>query len=47
MTWARSLASDIATALPATKTEIDNLRSIVTRSLSNVAAVLSVQGHNL
>ena len=39
MTWAKLLASNIVTALPATKAEIDNLRSIVTRSLSDVGAV--------
>jgi hypothetical protein len=38
MTWAKLLASHIVTALPATKAEIDNLRSIVKRSLSDVAA---------
>ena len=39
MTWAKLLASNIVTALPATKAEIDNLRSIVTRSLGDVAVV--------
>jgi hypothetical protein len=39
MTWAKLLASNIVTAIPATKAEIDNLRSIVTRSLSDVAVV--------
>lgn len=38
MTWATLLASGIVTAIPPTKAEIDNLRSIVTRSLTDVAA---------
>jgi len=39
MSWAKLLASNIVAALPATKAEIDNLRTIVTRSLSDVAVV--------
>ena len=38
MTWAKLLANNTVTKFPATKSEIDNLRSIVTRSLSDVAA---------
>lgn len=38
MTWAKLLANNTVTKLPAKKSEIDNLRSIVTRSLSDVAA---------
>jgi hypothetical protein len=38
MTWAKLLANNTVTKLPATKSEIDNQRSIVTRSLSDVAA---------
>lgn len=37
--WARLLANNIVTSLPATKGELDNLCSIVTRSLSDVGAV--------
>jgi hypothetical protein len=39
MSWAKLLANNTVTKLPATKSEIDNLRTIVARSLSDVAAV--------
>jgi hypothetical protein len=38
MTWTKLLASKTVTAIPPTKGELDNLRSIVTRSLNDVAA---------
>ncbi len=38
MTWAELLASNNVTVLPTTKAELDSLRSIVARSLSDVAA---------
>jgi hypothetical protein len=38
MTWTKLLASNTVTSLPATKKELDNLRSIVARSLKNVTA---------
>jgi len=38
MTWAKLLANKTVTAIPPTKGELDNLRSIVTRSLSDVMA---------
>jgi ketosteroid isomerase-like protein len=38
MTWAKLLASNTVTRLPATKKELDNLRSIVARSLKDVTA---------
>ena len=38
MTWAKLLANNTVTALPATKAEITNLRSIVARSLNDVKA---------
>ena len=38
MAWAQLLANNIVTALPSTKAEIDNLRSIVARSLKDVAS---------
>src|ERR1700736_1327416 len=38
MSWAKLLASKTVTPLPATKAELDNLRSIVQRSLNDVAA---------
>ena len=36
MTWAKLLANNTVTALPATKAELTNLRSIVARSLKDV-----------
>jgi hypothetical protein len=38
MTWTKLLANKTITAISPTKGELDNLRSIVTRSLSDVAA---------
>lgn len=38
MTWAKLLASNNVTQQPATKKELDNLRSIVSRSLKDVTA---------
>ena len=38
MSWEKLLADRAVTPLPATKQELDNLRSIVTRSLSDVTA---------
>jgi hypothetical protein len=38
MSWARLLADNRVTALPTSKTELDNLRSIVARSLQDVTA---------
>lgn len=38
MTWAKLLASNNVNPLPTTKAELDSLRSIVARSLSDVAA---------
>jgi hypothetical protein len=38
MSWAKLLASKTVTSLPTTKAELDNLRSIVQRSLNDVAA---------
>ena len=38
MTWAKLLADKTVSALPSTKGELDNLRSIVTRSLKDVTA---------
>ena len=38
MSWEKLLADRAVTQLPPTKRELDNLRSIVTRSLSDVAA---------
>ncbi len=37
MTWTKLLANKTVTAIPPTRGELDNLRSIVTRSLSDVA----------
>ena len=43
MSWAKLLADKRVTAVPTSKAELDNLRSIVTRSLNDVtAAGLSV-----
>jgi hypothetical protein len=39
MTWAKLLADNRVTALPPNKAELDNLRSIVARSLKDVIAV--------
>lgn len=36
MSWEKLLADRAVTALPATKQELDNLRSIVTRSLATM-----------
>jgi hypothetical protein len=36
MSWAKLLAANRVTALPPNKAELDNLRSIVARSLSDV-----------
>lgn len=38
MTWSKLLTDKIVTPLPATKAEMDNLRSIVSRSLRDVTA---------
>jgi hypothetical protein len=38
MTWKKLLADNRVTQTPANKSELDNLRSIVTRSLNDVAA---------
>lgn len=38
MSWAKLLADKTVTPLPPTKQELDNLRSIVTRSLRDVSA---------
>jgi hypothetical protein len=38
MSWTKLLADHRVTALPPSKAELDNLRSIVTRSLKDVAA---------
>ncbi len=38
MTWAKLLANNTVTTLPATKAELANLRSIVARSLKDVKA---------
>jgi hypothetical protein len=38
MSWTKLLASKTVTTLPATKAELDNLRSLVARSLKDVAA---------
>ncbi len=38
MTWPELLASNNVTVLPTTKAELDSLRSIVARSLSDVVA---------
>ncbi len=38
MSWAKLLADNRVTALPPSKTELDNLRSIVARSLKDVTA---------
>lgn len=38
MTWAKLLADNRVTQVPPTKAELDNLRSIVTRSLNDVSA---------
>jgi hypothetical protein len=38
MTWAKLLANKTVTALPATKAELDGLRTIVARSLNDVLA---------
>lgn len=38
MTWAKLLADNRVTALPPNKAELDNLRSIVARSLKDVTA---------
>ena len=38
MSWEKLLADRSVNPLPATKQELDNLRSIVTRSLSDVTA---------
>jgi hypothetical protein len=38
MSWAKLLADNRVTALPSSKVELDNLRSIVARSLKDVAA---------
>jgi hypothetical protein len=38
MTWSKLLANKTVTAIPPAKGELDNLRSIVTRSLNDVAA---------
>ena len=39
MSWAKLLADNRVTALPPSKAELDNLRSIVARSLKDVTAV--------
>lgn len=39
MSWVKLLGDNRVTALPPTKAELDNLRSIVTRSLEDVTAV--------
>jgi len=39
MSWAKLLAENRVTALPPSKAELDNLRSIVARSLKDVTAV--------
>ena len=38
MSWVKLLADNGVTALPASKAELDNLRSIVARSLNDVTA---------
>lgn len=38
MSWAKLLADNRVTALPPSKAELDNLRSIVARSLKDVTA---------
>jgi hypothetical protein len=38
MSWTKLLASKTVASLPATKAELDNLRSLVARSLKDVAA---------
>jgi hypothetical protein len=38
MSWAKLLADNRVTRIPPSKTELDNLRSIVTRSLKDVTA---------
>jgi hypothetical protein len=38
MSWIKLLASKTVTSLPATKAELDKLRSIVARSLNDIAA---------
>jgi hypothetical protein len=38
MSWAKLLADNRVTALPPSKAELDNLRSIVARSLKDVEA---------
>jgi hypothetical protein len=38
MSWTKLLASNTVTSLPATKAELDKLRSLVARSLKDVAA---------
>jgi hypothetical protein len=38
MSWAKLLASNNVTRQPATRKELDNLRSIVSRSLKDVSA---------
>ena len=38
MRWAKLLADNRVTALPPSKAELDNLRSIVARSLKDVTA---------
>ena len=38
MSWAKLLADNRVTRAPITKAELDNLRSIVARSLSDVIA---------
>ncbi len=46
MSWAKLLADNRVTALPPSKVELDNLRSIVARSLKDVeAAGLSADAH--
>jgi hypothetical protein len=42
MSWTKPLANSVVTQLSATKVEIDNLRSIVTRSLRDATA----RGHS-
>jgi hypothetical protein len=47
MTWAKLLANKTVTALAPTKAELDNLRSIVTRSLKDMTAAACPQMRGL